>query len=58
MAAIVSSTWCLVFSATAAGSGLRSADAMYALTCCITGEMSVADLLVISSVPVVYNYFG
>ena len=38
MAAIVSSTWCLVFSATGAGSGLRSAEAMYRLSSRITGE--------------------
>jgi hypothetical protein len=38
IAASVSSTWCLVFSSTAAGSGRRSAAAMYALSCRITGE--------------------
>ena len=38
IAAIVSSTWCLVFSSTGAGSGLRSAPAIWALNCRMTGE--------------------
>src|SRR5260221_5715610 len=38
IAATVSSRWCLVFSATASGSGLRKAPAMYAERRCITGE--------------------
>ena len=42
MAAMVSSTWCLVFSATGGGSGRRSADAMYRLSSRITGEIGGA----------------
>src|SRR5712692_2538087 len=38
IAARVSSRWCLVFSETAGGSGLRKAPAMYALKRCMTGE--------------------
>src|SRR5713226_362347 len=38
IAAMVSSRWCLVFSATSGGSGLRKARAMYALKRCMTGE--------------------
>src|SRR5216117_1611690 len=38
IAAIVSSRWCLVFSATGGGSGRRKAPAMYALKRCMTGE--------------------
>src|SRR5262245_5652519 len=38
IAARVSSRWCLVFSATAGGRGLRSARAMYSLRRCITGD--------------------
>jgi hypothetical protein len=43
MAASVSSRWCLVFSATAAGSGRRKAPAMYAERRCISGETGGAD---------------
>ena len=43
MAAMVSSRCCLVFSATAAGNGLRNAPAIYPLNFCISGEMFEDD---------------